>query len=360
MKKAIIWGTGVIGNILADSTLLKKKYNIVSFTDSNSKKWQKDFCGYKVIPPEEIRGCDDTIIIALSDSKTSNTLKEQIVNDYEISKEKVLTIELLQRELVDEISASYNECHNEEINSIINKYKTEKFSIYGNYDYKEEPYYQVYREGEDLPFVLFEGKRMYFPRDKRFKSIDGKEYVTNLLGEQGEGSPHLYLRDGECMKENSIIVDAGVCEGNFALRYVDKAKKVYLIEADGKWIEPLEKTFRPFKDKVVLCNKFLGKYDSETSITLDSLVKENIDFLKMDVEGAETDALLGGIDVLRRSNAECSICSYHNKMDERNIKFILEACGYKTSCSEGYMFFVYDPLISSTMDFRRGVVYGSK
>ena len=36
----------------------------------------------------------------------------------------------------------------------------------------------------------------------------------------------------------------------------------------------------------MFCNKFLSGRDNGSEITLDTLVKENIDFIKMDIEGA--------------------------------------------------------------------------
>jgi predicted RNA methylase len=218
----------------------------------------------------------------------------------------------------------------------------------------------VYRDNHDRPYILFEGKKMYYPQSFSFVNCDGKQYVYNVLREQGEKSPHLYVRNNDEIKEDSVIVDAGVCEGNFALRYVDKAKKIYLIESDPQWIKALKMTFSDYQDKVVICNKFLTRYESENTTTLDELVQEDIDFLKMDIEGAEIDAILGGKNILRKSNARCAICSYHKKNDEENIRYLLETYGYQTSTSEGYMFFPYDENILDTMDFRRGVVYGAK
>ena len=158
----------------------------------------------------------------------------------------------------------------------------------------------------------------------------------------------------------SVIVDAGTCEGNFALRYIEKAKKVYLIEPDPLWMQALQRTFQPYRNKVVFCSKFVGKQDSADTITIDSLVSERADFIKMDIEGAELDALAGAKRTLEDSHAKCAICSYHRWHDEKAIRKMLEGYGYTTSTSQGYMFFPYDENIMDTLDLRRGVVYGDK
>lgn len=51
-----------------------------------------------------------------------------------------------------------------------------------------------------------------------------------------------------------------------AIRFGDRVSKMYLIESDPIWAECLERTFYPFKDKVVICNKALARYDSQTTI----------------------------------------------------------------------------------------------
>lgn len=99
----------------------------------------------------------------------------------------------------------------------------------------------------------------------------------------------------------------------------------------------------------------------DNTICLDDLIpNENVNFIKMDIEGAEVDALLGAKKLLSRSNARLSVCSYHRSTDCENIQFILNGLGYKTSTSHGYMFFLYDPNLIYHVNLRRGIVYGSK
>ncbi len=94
--------------------------------------------------------------------------------------------------------------------------------------------------------------------------------------------------------------------------------------------------------------------------TLDSSISEKIDFLKMDIEGYEVRALLGGINVLTSSDAKLSICAYHRQYDSKYIEFMLNAMGYRVSRSNGCMFFLYDEDIDRSLDFRNGVLYGDK
>lgn len=157
------------------------------------------------------------------------------------------------------------------------------------------------------------------------------------------------------------MVDAGVAEGNFALRYIDIAEKDFLFEPEERWLEVIRHTFYPYRDKTVIIPKKLGRNNNGNETTLDEIIGQGkCDFIKMDIEGAEPDALLGAMDVLRRNDVKLSICSYHRQFDKKYIEFILESLGYKTSTTSGYMFFMYDDYIDETLDFRRGVVFGEK
>lgn len=209
---------------------------------------------------------------------------------------------------------------------------------------------------DGMPYTIFENKKMFYPRDYKFQLLDGIACLRNILREQGDHSPHQYIQPGYTMEKDMVIVDAGTCEANFALRYVEDAKRIYLVESDPRWVEALKRTFEPYKDKVIICDRFLSGEDTGDSITLDTLVNEKIDFLKMDIEGYEIEALAGAKRVLRESNARCAICSYHRHGDEQIIKDVLKEYGYHTSTSEGYMFFPYD----TYLEFRRGIVYGNK
>lgn len=356
---ALIWGAGGIANDFLKQSVFYIDYHLVALTDNDSRKWGKTFEGYRIISPDELCSIKpDTIIIC---SKYEKQIRLQIneickTNHIDIA---VLSHQELRNILAKKIIDIYSDCNEEEIKEILNYYLEHGFNIYGSYHYNPIRY-DVIRDSDEMPYILFEGKRMYFPRTKFFERDSRGEYLKDVLCEQQDGSPHLYIRDNNDIPRGGIIVDAGVCEGNFSLRYIERVSKVYLIESDPEWIEPLERTFQPFRHKVVLCNKFLGDQDSDKEIKLDTLVNEQIDFLKMDIEGSEVNGLRGAAETLRNSNAKCAICSYHKFGDEEKIKNILHSYGYDTDNSSGYMFFTYDPAISKTMDFRRGIVYGSR
>lgn len=360
MIKAVVWGTGhIAGRFMRLRVYNNHVYEIASFVDNDCSKHGKPFYGMEIISPAEIANIDYEVIIVCVGKP--DPIINQLVHDMGIGTDKIITFNDVEAGMVAAIIEKYQGTTDIEIQGILEYYRNNGFNIYGDYFLPEEKrkIYRVTYDHDGWPFILFEHKRMYFPKDYKFMEDENGEYVCDVLGEQGENSPHLYIRGNEGeIKEDSVIVDAGVCEGNFALRYADKAKRIYLIESDIRWIEPLKRSFYDYRDKTILVNKYLEGYNSSDTVTLDSIIEEKVDFLKMDIEGAEVKALLGAKELLTRSRARCAICSYHRQNDEKYIRHILESYGYTTDVSSGYMFFIGDNAIADSMDFRRGIVYG--
>ena len=354
-EKAVIWGVGGTARQFIDMRGYYRNYEIVAFVDSNPIYSGLFFQDKKILHPKELYSVDfDVLIIA---SRFEKEIRGQIekmgINA------QVISVNEIRERIKELLIKTNNNRIDEDIKEAISYYKQNDLNIFSNYNPVTEKYY-IERNEFGEPYVWFEGKKMFLPENTRFGKDAFGEYYADIMYEQKEGSPHLYIRCDEDIPVGGVIVDAGTCEGNFALKYIERVSKVYLIEPNRAWMEALKRSFAPYKDKVVFCNKFLGRYNSHDTITLDILVDENIDFIKMDIEGAEIDALLGAKGTLKVSNCRCAICSYHKQNDEENIEFILNNLGYETEVSKGVMFFEYDEDIVDTLDFRHGVVYAYK
>ncbi len=356
--KAIVWGAGGTAKEFFQRKLMSSSYEIVCVIDSNPSLWGSQICGYNIVAPAKIKEFDFDVLIVCSLYYTE--IIASLENELGIEKAKIKTYQDLDREICKEIVKKYECCDDPDMKATVEAFRSGKSSFFGAYNPEYKRFDEVFRDEEGWPYILFQDKRMYYPYDYGFMKRDGKEVVPDILYEQAEDSPHKYFPKGYELPKDAVIIDAGVCEGNFALRYIDEASLIYLIEADARWSEALARTFSPYKDKIVLINKFLSGRDNSHEIRLDSLVEGRVDFLKMDIEGAELEALLGAERVLRNSTAQCAICSYHRQYDEEYIKRILNSYGYTTSTSKGYVYFPYDEFMKDTLDLRRGVVYGSK
>lgn len=257
----------------------------------------------------------------------------------------------------------YSNTKDHEIIEILEHIKVNSIGVY-NYPFTLD-YYSLsvevnYDEQVDMYYVNHHSKRMYYPKKYRSKEVIAQNYRFISL-EQDMKSPHRYLDDIAMVQAGDVIIDAGVAEGNFALDVVDKAAKLYLIECNQDWIQALEQSFKPYMDKVVIVNKYLSNIDDDNNITIDNLVNEKVNFIKMDIEGAEIDALsCAGKTLLESDRITCTICSYHKNGDEEKITNILKQNNFNVSTSAGYMFFLHDDYALENLELRRGIVRGVK
>lgn len=355
-KKLIVYGAGHNCQYFLRAKVFSRPFEIIAIVDSNEAIQGNNVEGIPVSSPASIKTSVYDFILITPDK--CEGIRDWLVSDGGVNPDQILYFRDLKKNLLEILKKEYGSCNNEEIQEfLVSAYdeKSQQFHIFGAYS-PSDTYDSVHWDEDGFPYIIFEQKyRMYFPKDFSFAHRDGRPYVMNLLWEQQADSPHLYV-DGPI--SGNVLIDAGTCEGNFALRFVDSFQQLYLIEGDSRWAEVLRKTFSPFGDRVHIIDKFLSRYDTDDSIRLDSLPISSVDFLKMDIEGAEVDALLGGKRLLQRSHGHAAICAYHRKNDEENIRFILRKYGYQTNTSNGYMCFVYDQ--DGIAELRRGIVYAEK
>lgn len=208
-------------------------------------------------------------------------------------------------------------------------------------------------------YVIFDKKRMYFPIGWDARRIS--DYCVGIYMEQDSKSPHYYMDDEYGVREGDVVIDGGTAEGNFALSIVDKAKKIYLVEAEEEWIEALELTFAEYKDKVVIVNGFLDERSFENHYSLSDIAKEEVNYIKMDIEGFECNVLRGASALLANAvNLRMAICSYHCADDYEWITNFLSSLGYKTKNSRGYMFPEWEVSAAVNCELRRGIVFAQK
>jgi hypothetical protein len=190
---------------------------------------------------------------------------------------------------------------------------------------------------DTYPYVMHTGKKLYFP--EKFTDAQIKKLYKSLLIEQDVESAHRYSLNDEDYK-NAIMFDIGAAEGILSLEKIDVLKKVYLVECEQEWVDALNRTFEPYKEKVNIIFKYIDQNDSETSISLNTLgenLKNEKIFLKMDVEGYEKKSLLGGLNLLKNNNCIAAVCTYHNPAHPKEIKEIFESIGYNPVFSKGYI-----------------------
>ncbi|MFA5974181.1 MAG: FkbM family methyltransferase [Lentimicrobiaceae bacterium] len=231
-----------------------------------------------------------------------------------------------------------------EIKECLNYLKYHKYSAF---PYKWTQKYdnlmpEVYFDDENQTYYnLFNGKKMYFPKHYSRSMVIWA--VRSILKEQDINSPHIYLTSDFQLEPGSIVLDAGVAEGNFALTVVEQAKRLYLVECDSEWMQALKLTFAPWKDKVVFVEKFMSDKPGNTTTSIDTLLiaeESESYFIKMDIEGYEKLALAGMKNLIASGRPiKMNVCTYHHPNDLIDIEKVVKSYGFEWHVSEGFVLY---------------------
>lgn len=221
-----------------------------------------------------------------------------------------------------------------------------------------------------MPFVLHNGKKLFFPQDVSVEKAEWsyRNFIEreNLLGgNYTKKMPHCYQSEQFKVDEGDVFVDVGAAEGLVSLDVIDRVSKVYIIESDPKWKKALRATFEPYKEKCVIISKLVTNRNGRKTITLDRLLENEKDrsiFVKMDIEGYEKTVLEAAKDFLsKRDNIKLACCTYHFDEDAQIISSLFDQMGYHYEFSDGWMLFL--PTITSLQHppfFRHGVLRAYK
>ena len=182
----------------------------------------------------------------------------------------------------------------------------------------------------------------------KYRLTLNKKYLSNIVVK-----PQYFQKDIIKPLKDEVFIDAGAYIGdtieelsNFGGK--NYWKKVYAIEPDEFNREKLKKNIKKYKNieilPIVLWSKktkmYFGMYSSfcsrinlkeknlKTKLvstnSIDNICKnDHVTFIKMDVEGAEKEALLGGIKTIKRDKPRLAICLYHNLEDLYEIPFFI-------------------------------------
>jgi hypothetical protein len=218
---------------------------------------------------------------------------------------------------------------------------------------------QVFSDQETgLRYVLMDGRKLYFKRSWTVQKIAAM--FNSLRKEQDSLSPHRYLTNSFAVENGDVIADIGAAEGNFSLSVVEKAGHIFLFEKDAEWTEALTATFKPWKEKVTIINKYVSDVTNDNFVRLDEFYQNNINFIKIDVEGSEMAVLNGAEGILKSDrHLKLALCTYHQQEDGDRFTKVLKGLGFQTEFSRGYMLFYYNRRINAPF-LRRGLLRATK
>lgn len=359
MKKVIIWGTGYVANQVFTHCRTLDQYEWICVIDNDKDRWGGKFHGIPVVSPESLREKETDIIVILTDHY--DEIRRQIADQYPDINVQVENKNFFYKESVLRRYRDNRDPGVTEVLGYIEKNGLEVFNYPFTEKYKKRENL-VRRDKENgLFFVLHNGRRMYFSR-KYQSEREVNRYYNDLLTEQDEGSPHRYLSEECFVKEGDIILDVGAAEGFFSLDVIDRASHLYIIEAEEEWIEALQYTFKDYMDKVTLIRAYVSSYNDEKNITLDSLIDSPVNFIKMDIEGNEWDALKGMVRLIGDSHdLRMAVCAYHSDFDQELIESFMDKNNIVHTCTPGYMWFpdtIRQTYVSTSLN--KGIIRGTK
>jgi FkbM family methyltransferase len=191
---------------------------------------------------------------------------------------------------------------------------------------------------------------------------------TAMEYDLGEQARQIYGGDEKGVKPGDVVLDCGANVGVFTREALSRgARMVIAIEPGPENVECLRRNFPSeiAMGKVVVYPKgvwdrddmlslsvdpknsardsFLGLGPGTTSVqvpltTIDKLVPElklpRVDFIKMDIEGAEQKALNGGRATIVKYQPRMAVCVYHQRKDPVEIPRLVKQIrpGYRTDC----------------------------
>lgn len=210
-----------------------------------------------------------------------------------------------------------------------------------------------------LKYVMMDNKRLYFKR--RWSAQRIRKSFHDLSLEQDQQSPHRYLSEDFNVSASDVLADFGAAEGNFSLSVIEKIKKAYLFESDPEWIEALQMTFFPWKEKIEIVPRFVSDMDDEKHCSGDVFFAgKELSFMKIDVDGGERKLLRGFANTINQaSRMMIALCTYHQHEDEKEFNTMLSAQGYEVKPSRGYMIFYYDKKLKAPY-IRRSLIRATK
>jgi FkbM family methyltransferase len=326
-KKApvVIYGAARMGRIFK-TNLIENGINILAFADSNSDLWGMDIDGIKIISPEELRKNypNNPILIAslLYETEISEMLRKMrfpLVYPLSFLNYKYPDIFVSPAEYFQKFSSLF-----------IPENQSDIFRV--NEFWEDEESKQVFYN--IIKFRLTLDKFCI----KVIKSKDKQYFDPNILS--------------FCQEE--IFLDCGAYTGDSVKQFYKevsgKFKKVYSFEPDRSNFFKLCETVRrldslriiPVNSGVyhstgVISFRVLGGIDTridsgENSVSLpvvsiDDFLKnkEGATFIKMDIEGAEVEALLGAKETIQQNKSKLAISVYHKASDFWEIPLIIKS-----------------------------------
>ncbi|HEC73618.1 MAG TPA: FkbM family methyltransferase [Methylophaga aminisulfidivorans] len=368
--QVVLYGAGSAGRELVECL---KIFNIaiVAFSDSNTSLYGSELEGVPILSLDEVMAKFPDAIFVISSNQFRQeirlSLKDKGIKRIAYIKDKHQLFSYLQlykwhydfdflKVNKDSLEAAY-ELLSDKQSIDLYKHRLVLLSSYPDYDL-----YKSY-------FDLFAGEIKNIEPD----IFNVSKYTPNY-------ESYLYFNNDVIeLGDNEVLIDAGAFDGDSAIEFIKacdrqggSASHVFCIEADTKNFEKL-RTNTSGNSKISLINKGLWSSittlqfasSDNTFLTESRIVEDSIEmnylhncvdadnkietvtiddyfvdkgkcvsFIKMDIEGAEVEAIKGAALTIKKYRPQLAISVYHKKQDIFEIPLLL-----KSICPE-YRFYL--------------------
>ena len=145
--------------------------------------------------------------------------------------------------------------------------------------------------------------KVLIPKIKNIKFVDGGGYVGDTLPQIISNFPDF---------EKIYLIEPNELHINIAKREFGDIKNIEFINCGlGKIVSNTNSSEQSLSNQ----NNCEHDYQGVNINTLDNIIKEKVDFIKLDIEGAEQDAIEGAKNTIKKYNPILAICIYHKAQD---------------------------------------------
>jgi len=304
-KYICVWGTGEQANKII--SIVRNSINIDFICDNNPDKWGKIFWEKKCLSPIELEQYKRDVVIIVTTGYHIDIVK-QLKDDGYANIEVLLSLLAFKNNLRYCSSSKKLEQLQYNIGCL--------FDICADYRSKK---------------IVFELIKNWFQN----QNPDKTSYRNLCLNEQYFDKDIIHYDNSE------TYVDIGAWDGDTIFSFLrnrqNKFQKIHAFELDRLNYQKLQKNIDLLdscvKNKIILYN--MGIWDKQDTIyynewntgskidnlengveghvdSLDHILsEENITFVKMDIEGAEIQALQGMKNIIQMKKPKMAVCVYH-------------------------------------------------
>ncbi|AOZ93254.1 FkbM family methyltransferase [Paenibacillus crassostreae] len=309
-KPIILFGAGSWGIYYLNT--IKKYFSKILFCDNNPEKWGTTLEGFPVISFDELKNIYSNSFITI----TSLDFYDQILEQLE------------ENHLQERILISLEGFIDPDFNDYFNTVKNNEHQFKKAYDILSDD----------------KSKQIFCDRINCCITAD-KKYLIPLRST----SPQYFESEIISLTDEEIFIDGGAYIGDTVEIFLKQTneifKKIYSFEPEktkheeflrkfsgyhnielyphGLWSERGVLRFNAVDDGSSGVNK-----DGDTDITVvsidDVLNGKPVTYIKMDIEGAELEALKGAQNTIKRHKPKLAICIYHKPLDLVEIPLFIK------------------------------------